>query len=216
MKNTLPQSSFWIYLAAILLPFNGGYINGATLMSFLHNSVGYVTGNLVFAGSALSLNEYTLFLHFILLFFCFLFGATISGLIIRSEFYNKDYRYGANLSLQLILTLIALLLLLHHHNEGGYFLAVTMGLQNAMTTHYGTALIRTTHMTGTTTDLGILIAHYLQGKAIQFWKLNLYIILIVCFFLGALLGGYFYSQFQAYGLFVSIAIYIIMLLAYKL
>lgn len=90
MKNTIPQSIFWIYLSSILLPFNGGFINGVTLVSFLHNSVGYVTGNLVFAGTSFSSSAYALFLHLMALVACFLIGAIISGLMIRSEYYHKD------------------------------------------------------------------------------------------------------------------------------
>jgi uncharacterized membrane protein YoaK (UPF0700 family) len=215
MRNTIPQSSFWIYFSAILLPFNGGLINGITLVSFLHNSVGYVTGNLVYAGTSFSSAENGLFLHLIVLILCFLMGAVVSGLMIRSEFYSKNHRYELNLILQLVIVTIAMILMAHNHRSCEYLLAAAMGLQNAMTTHYGTALIRTTHMTGTTTDLGVLIAHIIKGNRVQQWKLGLYLILIVCFLFGAIAGGYFYHQFQAYGLVISMLIYLTMIVAYK-
>lgn len=41
--------------------------------------------------------------------------------------------------------------------------AMALGIQNAMTTKLSGAVIRTTHLTGLTTDLGILTAHWLQG-----------------------------------------------------
>lgn len=111
--------------------------------------------------------------------------------------------------------MLAGLMMMHHQRSCEYLLAIAMGLQNAMTTHYGTALIRTTHMTGTTTDLGILIAHVLKGQKIQLWKLTLYIILITCFLLGSIVGGYLYAHYQAYSLIVSLVIYLMMIVVYK-
>ena len=40
---------------------------------------------------------------------------------------------------------------------------MALGLQNAMTTRFSGAVIRTTHLTGMTTDLGLLTAHWIQG-----------------------------------------------------
>lgn len=216
MKNTIPQSSFWVYLSTILLPINGGLINGATLISFLHNSVGYVTGNLVLSGTSFSLQQYSLFARLLGLIACFLIGSIISGLMIRSEYYNKDHRYEMNLALQLSLVIIAFFLMHYGNSACEFLLAMAMGLQNAMTTHYGTALIRTTHMTGTTTDLGILIAHIIKGKNIQLWKLRLYVTLIISFFFGSIVGGFLFVKFQAYGLTASMLIYSVMIISYKL
>ncbi|MCF6808438.1 DUF1275 domain-containing protein, partial [Thiotrichales bacterium 19S9-11] len=181
MKNTIPQSSFWIYISVILLPLNGGFINAATLISFLHNSVGYVTGNLAYAGTYYAEENYVMFLKMILLIFSFLLGSIISGLIIKNEYYNKDHRYSANLILQLLLVVISIYLMRYNLSYCGYLLAATMGLQNSMTTHYGSALIRTTHMTGTVTDLGILISYWLKRKHVSFWKIKIYLILIISF-----------------------------------
>ena len=166
MKNHIYQPTSWVYIAAILLPFNGGYINAATLISFLQNSVGYVTGNLTYAGVFLANKEYLIFLKMILLVISFLVGTIISRLIIKNPHYNNDYSYPNNLGLQFILILIAMLLLKHHIKYCEYLLAMSMGLQNAMTTYYGSAIIRTTHMTGTTTDLGLLIAYKIKNKKV--------------------------------------------------
>lgn len=215
MKNAIPQSSLWVYLAAVLLPFNGGYINAATLMSFLHNSVGYVTGNITFAGTYFSEGNSMMFLKMLLLVIAFLAGSVTSGLVIKGEHYNKDYRYRANLCLQLILVSMAIYLLHYQLSYCEYLLAATMGLQNAMTTHYGSALIRTTHMTGTTTDLGILIAYWIKRKNVALWKIKLYVILILSFLLGSMVGAIAFTYFQGNALFASIVIYLIMMLISK-
>ncbi len=215
MKNSISQPTSWIYLSAVLLPFNGGYINAATLISFLQNSVGYVTGNLTYAGVFLSNGEFLIFARMILLVIFFLVGTIISGLIIKSPHYNQDYSYPTNLILQLLLVLIAILFLNLHLSYCEYILAMTMGLQNAMTTYYGSAIIRTTHMTGTTTDLGLLIAYKIKNKKIATWKLKLYIILILSFLTGSFIGALAFKNFHGNALYCSILIYSIMIILYK-
>ncbi len=212
MKNSIPQSPIWVYMSAVLLPFNGGYINAATLISFLHNPVGYVTGNLSYSGTYFAAQNYLVFWRMIMLVFSFFIGAVISGLIIKSEQYNKDYRYRINLLLQLVLVIISIILLYNRISYCEYLLAATMGLQNAMTTHYGSALIRTTHMTGTTTDLGVLIAHWIKRKNIAFWKLRLYLILIISFFAGTLSGAIAFTHLGALSLCFSVIIYLLLII----
>ncbi|MED7820361.1 MULTISPECIES: YoaK family protein [unclassified Francisella] len=215
MKNTIHQSSLWIYLAVILLSLNGGYINAATIISFLHNAVGYVTGNIALSGTYLAKDDYMMFLSAILLVISFLIGAILSGLIIEDINYNKDYRYKANLILQLILVSISIVLIYYKQTYCQYLLAMAMGLQNAMTTHYGSALIRTTHMTGTTTDLGILVAYWIKKKKVKIWKIKLYSMLILFFLIGSILGGIIFTNFQEKSLFIPVLIYLIMIFLSK-
>ncbi|GGG07955.1 MULTISPECIES: YoaK family protein [Cysteiniphilum] len=212
MKNSIPQSPIWVYMSAVLLPLNGGYINAATLISFLHNPVGYVTGNLSYSGTYFAAQNYLVFWRMIMLVFSFFIGAVISGLIIKSEQYNKDYRYKINILLQLVLVITSIILLYNRISYCEYLLAATMGLQNAMTTHYGSALIRTTHMTGTTTDLGVLIAHWIKRKNIAFWKLRLYLILIISFFAGTLSGAIAFTHLGALSLCFSVIIYLLLII----
>ena len=40
-----------------------------------------------------------------------------------------------------------------------------MGLQNGMLTKHAHAVVRTTHMTGLTTDIGVLLGHQLSRQA---------------------------------------------------
>ena len=190
-------------------------MNAATLISFLHNSVGYVTGNISYAGTYFSEENYVMFLKMIMLVIAFLLGSITSGLIIKSEHYNKDQRYSANLILQLLFVVIAIYLMRYKLSYCEYFLAATMGLQNSMTTHYGSALIRATHMTGTTTDLGILIAHWIKRKNVPFWKIRLYLILIVSFLAGSIIGAVCFAYFQENSLFISIMIYLTMIMISK-
>lgn len=211
MKNTIVQSKWWVYSTAFIMSFNGGYINSICLVSILKSPVGYVTGNLTIAGESFAQGSYLTFLHLFALVFCFLVGSIASGLVVKGQNFNIDRRYSASLILQLLAITGAMTLLLYGYHQAGYLLALTMGMQNAMTTHYGTALIRTTHMTGTTTDLGILISRWIKGYPVEFWKIRLYTSLIIGFSCGAIVGVFAYHLFSAYALSASILFYFFMM-----
>lgn len=77
-------------------------------------------------------------------------------------------------------------------------LLFAMGLQNSFVTKISDAVVRTTHLTGLFTDLGIDISHLFfpkmypeRAKLRANIKLRIYIILF--FFAGGLIGGFMYS-----------------------
>lgn len=212
MKRTIPQSKLWVYLTASIMSFNGGYINAICLVSILGNSVGYVTGNITMAGESFDKGHYLACFHLLSLILFFLLGSIISGLIIKGQNLKRDHRYNTSLLIQATLVMLSTVLLLKHPGLTGFLLAMTMGMQNAMTTHYGSALIRTTHMTGTTTDLGILIGRWLKGHIIEYWKMLLYALLIIGFLIGAIAGAMSYSRFHAAALWLCVLIYLFMLI----
>ena len=78
-------------------------------------------------------------------------------------------------------------------------LLFAMGLQNSFVTKISNAVVRTTHLTGLFTDLGIDISqlffpklHPYREKLKANIKLRIYIISF--FFTGGLVGGLFYSK----------------------
>jgi hypothetical protein len=64
------------------------------------------------------------------------------------------------------------------------------GVQNGMSSLYSANLLRTTHLTGTTTDIGLLIGASLRGNRVNEWKLWILIGLAVSFWTGSLVGFY--------------------------
>ena len=78
-------------------------------------------------------------------------------------------------------------------------LLFAMGLQNSYVTKISNTIVRTTHLTGLFTDLGIEISQLLfpkshpnREKLKSTIKLRIYIISF--FFAGGLAGGFFYSK----------------------
>lgn len=84
-------------------------------------------------------------------------------------------------------------------------LCFTMGLQNAVITKISNAVIRTTHVTGMVTDLGIelgklVYANRLQGAHVEpvradREKMGVLTLLLVAFFAGGLLGAIGFQNF---------------------
>ncbi|MBP9741843.1 MAG: DUF1275 domain-containing protein [Burkholderiales bacterium] len=212
MEQTFEQNKNWIYRAVIFLSMNGGFVNSITFESFFHNPVGYVTGNITFAASYLTDIQIFNFIDVISAIGGFLLGSILSGLIIPHNYYYRDSKYNLAFSIEACLLFLGMLGLIAQIPTSKYLLAVALGLQNGCTTHYGKSMIRTTHMTGTTTDLGILIAHKLIKRYdVPMWKLLIRLFLLLGFFLGSVCGIIAYKTIGYYGLILSVVVCIIML-----
>ncbi len=211
MENTIKQSHDWIYRAVTILSFNGGLVSMVTFMSFLHNSVGYVTGNISFAAESLVNGNWASFHGYLLALISFLVGSIISGIIIPSDNVNRNNNYNLALTLEMICIIIGGFGLKFGVSSAKYFLAISMGMQNALTTYYGNSIIRTTHMTGTMTDLGITLGHFIRGDKVALWRIIVYSFLLLGFFAGCVCGVIGYMYFDYNTLFISVLLCLIML-----
>lgn len=73
-------------------------------------------------------------------------------------------------------------------------LCFTMGLQNAIVTKLSNAVIRTTHLTGMVTDIGIALGRIVsltedESQQVEFAKVRLLASLIAMFFVGGTIGA---------------------------
>ncbi|HEX5242658.1 MAG TPA: YoaK family protein [Tepidisphaeraceae bacterium] len=150
---------------AISLSWIGGYTNTIALL-LCGTVVSHVTGNTTNFGRAFSLHEYREALYFGGLWLSFLSGAVLSGLITEvARQRGFASKYAIPIAVEAVL-LSAFGLLggrawpIHQGHQGwAYGLAAlaafTMGLQNATITRIAGTVVRTTHLTGVTTDLGL-------------------------------------------------------------
>ncbi|HEY6641108.1 YoaK family protein [Povalibacter sp.] len=110
----------------------------------------------------------------------------VNGFVIGNESLNPGHRYGAAL--------------LDRGSSLGHYLASgACGLQNAMTSTYSGAVVRTTHVTGLFTDIGITVGLWLRGQAADRRRVILYVTLICGFILGGTVGaaGFNVLRFQS-------------------
>lgn len=57
-----------------------------------------------------------------------------------------------------------------------------------VTSKYSGNAVRTTHLTGASTDMGIALGHILKGRYDEWWKVQLHGVAVVGFFIGGVLG----------------------------
>jgi uncharacterized membrane protein YoaK (UPF0700 family) len=114
----------------------------------------------------------------------------LSAVIVRQGALKLGRRYGFVLILEAG-CLFTAWWLLEQNNSGGEFLAAfACGIQNAMASSYSGAVIRTTHMTGIITDLGIALGHAVRGESVDRRRAGLYTVLLAGFFFGGICGSY--------------------------
>ncbi len=199
-----------------VLALQGGFVNVGGFLAF-HHFVSHVTG---FAGQfSVELMEgdgwNALFAMTVPLFF--LLGSFFSGLFTEvRRLRNKRPIYVWIMSVSAgIYFLIAISGQVHWLGPYGQSfidlrdymvlaaLCFVMGAQNAMFTSYSSAVVRTTHLTGVTTDLGIGWAKQYMGLDHRESQSNLLRLgLILSFLLGSLLGSLIFMSWHYLGFLV--------------
>ena len=190
---------------ATVLSFVAGIVNVTGFLSFKQLTTN-VTGHFAFFMDDIAEFKFWKGSIYFLYIFSFLFGSFLSSYLI------EKYKENKRLNVFVIPTIIECLILisigvLSNLIELKYpdlivcLLLVAMGIQNSFVTKISDAIVRTTHLTGLFTDLGIDISHLLfpklrdqRDKLKENIKLRLYIISF--FFLGGLVGVVLYSNFH--------------------
>lgn len=192
---------------ATILSFVAGIVNVAGFLSIKQLTTN-VTGHFALFINDVSNFEFWKGTIYFLYIFSFLFGSFLSSFLIEMVRVNKK------LNVFVIPTLIECIVLFsiafisnfidfYYPNVIACLLLFAMGLQNSYVTKISNAIVRTTHLTGLFTDLGIelsqmLFAKYqsIRTKLKATIKLRIYIILF--FFAGGLFSGFLYSRMEFY------------------
>ena len=188
---------------ATILSFVAGIVNVTGFLAFKQLSTN-VTGHFALFISDVANFEFWKGTVYFLFIFSFLFGSFLSSFLI------EKFKQNRKLNVFVLPTVIECLILLSiaiSSNTGEIkypdlvvcLLLFAMGLQNSFVTKISNAIVRTTHLTGLFTDLGIELSQLLfpesypnREKIKSTIKLRIYIICF--FFLGGIIGGYLYSR----------------------
>ena len=195
----------WILLGGLTLAACAGCINAVGFLGAHHQAVTHLTGTVTNLGMEIARGDGALAGHASLIIASFFLGCVLSGVIIRHSTLRPSRRYGVALVAESALLIAAALLLRQKANAGDYLAAAAAGLQNAMATSYSGAVIRTTHVTGIITDLGIAVGLLARREPVDWRRLRLYLILLAGFFLGGLLGAAGFLRFGSDTLFFPAA-----------
>lgn len=200
---------------ASLLSFVAGVVNVAGFISVQRLTTN-VTGHFAyFVDEVFKMQFGESLIYFLYIVFFFL-GSFVSSLFIEIiSRKNEQYIYFIPAFAEsIILIAVALLgfrLVETNPNLIACTLLFAMGLQNSLVTRISNAIVRTTHLTGLFTDLGIEISQlFFYKKPEQKEKLKstikLRLRIIVYFFLGGLAGGIFYAYLKLHVLLIPAAL----------
>ena len=203
---------------ASLLSFVAGIVNVAGFLAVQRLTTN-VTGHFAFfVDEIFKLNFWQGFIYFLYIFF-FLLGSFVSNFIVEmvSKISDRLIYIIPIIIESLILFFVALFgqfLILRNPNLLAFSLLFAMGLQNSLVTTISNATVRTTHLTGLFTDLGIdlsqLFFYKLKDQKDKLYSsIKLRLTIISFFFLGGLIGGIFYSTIKLYVLAIAGAILLI-------
>ena len=196
------------------MAFQAGLLNMGGFLA-CHRFVSHVTGFGTYFGHEISKAKYAPALGMLAVPLFFLFGAMLSGHLvdIRLKTHRKPRYY---LAFGIIFFLILTVCLGGFFGQFGEFgesldrprdflllaiLCLVCGIQNGTITSVSRSVIRTTHLTGITTDLGLGIVRFLhrenlQGPIDDEVKANLMRVGIILFFgLGSVVGALAFTRF---------------------
>lgn len=201
------RSSHSNFHLGMWLAFIAGAMNAGAFLA-VKQYTSHMTGIVSSTADWLALGNWGLALAGVGALICFIIGSGVSEILIMwARNHNLHSEYALPLTLEAILLLMFGVLGEYFHEFMGLFvsytvmlLCFTMGLQNAIITRISSALIRTTHMTGIATDIGIELGRMcywnrkFDKEDVQYVRanrerLNLFVNLLLMFFVGGVVGA---------------------------
>lgn len=189
---------------ATLLGITAGFVNAAGFLGFSVLTTN-VTGHAALFAERIALQDWKTAQVIALWMFLFLAGAFISSLILSFTGRNQRYSYSIPIFIEIIILLFSGLYgqrydgtLVSKEIFAGSLL-FAMGLQNSLVSMISGSVVRTTHLTGTFTDLGIELAQLFnkekRSQPALRTKIKLRLVIIFFFMTGAIVGAYLFHRF---------------------
>lgn len=220
-----------VMIAGSVLALCAGMVNAISYLA-LGAFVSHVTGTVSRVGLALEAGAVQDAGRQVQLVVSFTLGSMMCGILIpKSTVSFGGARYGYALVGNALLLVLAALTADHDRHLAACFAAAGCGLQNGMATSYSGAVIRTTHTTGITTDIGLLLGRMLtrcyrkyfnykepfspslrgRRKVVEsifedFKKFVLLSFLLIHFLIGIIAGAFLHSIVGVHALYVPAGI----------
>lgn len=183
-----------------------GMVNAVGYLGFLHQSVTHLTGTTTVLGIAVAHSDGDRALHLLGTAASFVAGCALSGALVRDATLKFGRRYGVVLVTESLFFVAAAQLLMRGRAAGDHFALAACGMQNAMATTYSGAVLRTTHVSGIFTDLGVGLGQWIARAPLDRLRLKLCGLLLVSFFTGVVVGAYLFSLIDYATLYVPAAL----------
>jgi uncharacterized membrane protein YoaK (UPF0700 family) len=200
---------------AALLGLTAGFVNAAGFLGFAVLTTN-VTGHVALFAEKIAFRDWNSARVVALWMFLFLAGAFCSSLITSLIHKNRRFSYVLPIFIEMAILLFSAV---YGHKYNATIvskevfagsLLFAMGLQNALVSMISGSVVRTTHLTGTFTDLGIELAQFITKKGADRSLLKSKIIIrlfIIFFFMaGAISGAYIFYHNGFHSFFVPVFI----------
>ena len=207
---------------ASLLGLAAGFVNAAGFLAFTVLTTN-VTGHAALFAERIALQDWKTARVVALWMFLFLAGAFVSSLIVSWLGRNQRYSYVIPILIESGILLVVAFSGYKYNNSlvsREFFagsLLFAMGMQNALVSIVSGSVVRTTHLTGTFTDLGIELAQLIrrdaEDRSALKKRIKLRSAIIFFFMTGALAGAYLFRFFRFHAFVVPAAIILFTLAA---
>ncbi|MET0388094.1 MAG: YoaK family protein [Polyangiales bacterium] len=197
-------------LIAIYLAGVGGYVNSAGFL-LIGTLTAHVTGNVGRLASQIVSRQYLEAGAAFSMVIAFYLGALVASMVVESRSFTRTpTAYGAAMAIEaVLLTLFGLFAFEMTETPPlmadmeALVLCFAMGVQNSLVTRLSGAVVRTTHLTGVVTDLGIETARWLAWWRHQLpkqrpsvrprerpvvAKIRIHLTIVISFTVGAIIG----------------------------
>jgi uncharacterized membrane protein YoaK (UPF0700 family) len=174
---------------AMALAFMAGFVNSSALAIF-HSPVSHMSGTVSHLGIDLAGGRWSDALASVAIVCGFVVGALLAGMMVGAWKLVPGRAYGVVMVVEgVVLGVAGAVLMAGYSRLGVPMVALACGLQNAMSSSYCGLMIRTTHVTGTVTDIGVILGHWLRHRQIQGYKLAFLSGLVLSFGVGGWAGA---------------------------
>lgn len=206
----------WILIGGAVLAFSAGCVNIIALSGFTNLSVSHVTGNVSLFSSAIARFDWSAIFFIGASLLSFLAGSILSGYLIGQRSLKLGRSYGLALFIEASLLFCSFLLFFQHVYWGQLLAAMACGLQNSMVATYSGAVIRTTHLTGLTSDMGAAIGNWLAGRPVNKMMLGFQTIIWYSFCGGGVVGAFSYFALGYTAMLIPVGIVLVAALLYQI
>ena len=213
MISRLPR---WVEYGTFVLALVAGFVNAIGLLGVSQQAISHLSGTATIIGTEIANLDFNNVVHLLMVLFSFLVGGAVSGYYLRSGALKLGRNYSRLLAVETALLLSSIYFLTKDSFYGHYLASAACGLQNALVTTYSGAVVRTTHVTGIFTDLGIMLGARLRGERVDKRKLFLFLLIITGFIAGGTIGAYFFAMWQFNALVIPAATCLLLALSYSI
>lgn len=168
-----------VWIGTGLLAFTAGVVNAVGYLGYEQHAFSHMTGTISLASMGAGQARWNVVQQLLSIVLGFVAGSYLAGLLLRER--DLSYVYVWLLAAEAVCLLASGFLLASGNALGACLAAAGCGVQNAMTSFYSGSAIRTTHLTGFFTDLGLVLGQATRGGSWPRRRVSMWLLVLVAF-----------------------------------